>query len=104
TEIAMQVLTTTIKREFFRKIVAREKRVEYREIKPYWTKRLATMTTPFLLHLVNGMTHPIPELTVVVTRVRKNVAQRRYELQLGTVRAVKRWDRRRERPRQRPTG
>jgi hypothetical protein len=45
----MQMLTTTIKREFFRRIVANDKRVEYRDITPYWTRRLARVTPPFLL-------------------------------------------------------
>ena len=69
----MKVLTTTIKREFFAQIVAKEKPVEYREIKRYWTRRLSSFSTPFLLRLRNGMTHPIPEATVVVTKVRKNL-------------------------------
>jgi len=95
----MDLVTTTIKREFFKEIVALKKRVEYREIKPYWTKKLALIKTPFLLRIINGMTHPIPEATVVVTRVRKNTKRRRYELHLGAVRAFKNWDRRRGRPR-----
>ena len=92
-------LTTTIKREPFEKIVAKKKFVEYRAIKPYWTKRLSACSAPFLLRIINGMTHPIPEATVVVTRVRKNAKRRAYELHLGQIRAVKHWDRRRKQPR-----
>ena len=33
----MDKITTTIKREWLREIAAGRKRVEYREIKPYWT-------------------------------------------------------------------
>jgi hypothetical protein len=36
----MAVLVLPIKREFFEKIKSGEKTEEYREIKPYWTKRL----------------------------------------------------------------
>jgi hypothetical protein len=36
----LDVITTTLKREWFAKIVARSKRIEYREIKPHWTTRL----------------------------------------------------------------
>jgi len=43
----MDSLTTTIKREWLREIVARRKRVEYRDIKPYWEQRLATVRAPF---------------------------------------------------------
>jgi len=34
----MDTITTTLKREFFAAIVDGSKRVEYREIKPYWTE------------------------------------------------------------------
>ena len=43
----VDTITTTLKREWFAKIVDGSKRVEYREIKPYWTKRLAAVKTPF---------------------------------------------------------
>jgi hypothetical protein len=36
----MDTITTTLKREWFAKIVDGSKRVEYREIKPYWTSKL----------------------------------------------------------------
>ncbi|MFZ1906980.1 MAG: hypothetical protein WAU56_16475 [Steroidobacteraceae bacterium] len=47
----MDVITTTLEREWFAKIVAGTKRVEYREIKPYWTKRLKRVRVPFKLVL-----------------------------------------------------
>ena len=43
----LDVITTTLKREWFAKIVAGTKRIEYREIKPYWTTRLKRVQTPF---------------------------------------------------------
>jgi len=36
----MDTITTTLKRQFFSRIVDRTKRIEYREVKPYWTSRL----------------------------------------------------------------
>ena len=45
----MDTITTTLKREWFAKIVDGSKRVEYREIKPYWTRRLKGVTPPFRL-------------------------------------------------------
>jgi hypothetical protein len=93
----MDKLTTTIKREFLREIVAGRKRVEYRELKPYWTERLASVEVPFSLRLINGMSTNAPEVTVVVTRVRKNPRRRRYELHIGRVVRVKHWNRRTER-------
>lgn len=37
-----KVLTISVKKEWFDKIVSNEKKEEYREIKPYWIKRLTT--------------------------------------------------------------
>ena len=36
----MKILYMTLKKEWFEKIKAGEKTIEFREIKPYWTKRL----------------------------------------------------------------
>ena len=34
------MLTFNLKKEWYEKIASGEKRIEYREVKPYWTKRL----------------------------------------------------------------
>lgn len=85
-------------REPLREIIAKRKPIEYREIKAYWTTRLQSAETPFLLRLINGMTANAPEVTVVVTKVRKNSRRGCYELHLGQIREVKNWDREREQP------
>ena len=36
-------ITTTIEREWLAEIIAGTKKIEYRRIKPYWTKRFATL-------------------------------------------------------------
>lgn len=94
----METITTTIRREWLREIVAKRKLTEYRDLKPYWTKRLDGVRAPFLLRLINGMTKNAPEVTVVVKKVRKDVRNGRYELHLGTIRKIKNWDRKREEP------
>ena len=38
-----------------REMSAGRKRIEYREIRPYWSRRLAGLETPLLLRLINGM-------------------------------------------------
>jgi hypothetical protein len=81
----MDTLTTTIKREFLDEIVAGRKRVEYREIKPYWTDKLATVRPPFQLRLINGMSAKAPEATVEICRVIKNDADGCYELHISKV-------------------
>ncbi len=95
----MDTITTTIKREWLREIVAGRKKVEYRELKPYWVQRLSSVQAPFILRLINGMTTHAPEVVVIVRRVRKNSRMRRFELHLGSIKSVRHWDRRLERPR-----
>ena len=68
-------------------------------MKPYWETRLrAVMTKPFKLRLLNGMTPPVPEASVMVERIVQNKATNTYELHLGEVLGVKHWDRKREKP------
>ena len=81
----MKTLTTTIKRQYLREIIAGTKKIEYREIKPYWDKRLANYDPPFLLRLINGMSKSAPEATVEVVKVKKNRWRGYYELHLGRV-------------------
>jgi hypothetical protein len=94
----METLTTTIQREWLRQIIAGRKTVEYREIKPYWTRRLKGRECPFLLRLINGMTRSNPEVTVRIDRVRRNDSTGNYELQIGAVVGYKNWDKRLETP------
>lgn len=95
----MKKITTTIKREWLREIVAGRKRVEYREIKPYWIAKLRSIEVPFLLRIINGMQDRAPEATIVVRRVRTNRRLGLFELHLGKIINVRHWDRRREQPR-----
>jgi len=92
----MQTITTTIKREWFSQIVSRKKKVEYRQDKPYWQRRLEGIEVPFRLRLINGMRPDSPRLTVTVVKVRKRNGN--YELHLGGVREVMNWDRKTNQP------
>jgi hypothetical protein len=94
----IDIITTTLMREYFGQIVSGTKRIEYREIKPYWTTRLKRVRTPFHLVLRNGMTPPIPVLTVRIDRVRPNRRIGAYELHIGRVVRVEHWDRRKRKP------
>jgi hypothetical protein len=92
----MQTVTTTIKREWFRQIVSRQKKVEYRDEKPYWSRRFEGVQIPFRLRLINGMRQDSPRLTVTVVKVKKKNGN--YELHLGRVREVVHWDRKTNQP------
>jgi hypothetical protein len=92
-------ITTTIEREWLAQIIAGTKKIEYREIKPYWTKRLGKVSVPFELRLINGMNRPIPEVTVLVHRVTKDRRVGNYRLHIKRVLGFKHWDKRRQKPR-----
>ena len=94
----MDKLTTTIQREFLAEIIARRKRIEYREIKPYWEKRFSAIKAPFILRLINGMSLTAPEVTVRIDRVRRNGRGRCFELFIGKVLETRFWDAKNERP------
>ncbi len=89
-------ITTTIKREWLAEIIDAIKKIEYRQIKPYWTRRLKRVTLPFELRLINGMNRPIPEVTVLIHRITK--ARGEYRLHIRKVLHFKHWDRRKRRP------
>src|SRR5580700_10621524 len=73
-------ITTTIEREWLAQIIAGTKKIEYRQIKPYWTKRFAKVSLPFELRLLNGMNPPVPEVTVLIHRITKDHRGRRISV------------------------
>ena len=98
----MQTITTTLKRDWFSKIVDGSKRVEYREIKPYWTTRLQAAAVPFRLVLRNGMLPPVPVVTVRIDRVVPSPCSKKrrgtYALHIGRVLKIEHWDKVKKRP------
>jgi hypothetical protein len=98
----MDTISTTLKREWFAKIVDGTKKIEYREIKPYWTSRLSKIGTPFRLVLRNGMNPPIPVLTVRVDRIvpspKGKARKGMYALHIGRILKVEHWNRRKSSP------
>jgi hypothetical protein len=94
----MDTITTTLARHWFTEIVERRKKIEYRETKPYWTVRLKRVETPFRLVLRNGMTPPIPVMTVRIDKIVTDRQRGEYRLHIGRVLKVEHWDRKRKRP------
>jgi hypothetical protein len=94
----MHKITATIKREWFREIVAKRKRIEFRDMSAYWEKKLDGVKSPFLLRLINGMQKAAPEATVRITKVSKNRRKQQYEFHLGKIEEVKNWDIKLEQP------
>jgi len=91
-------MTTTIEREWLAQIVAGTKKIEYRQIKPYWTRRFAKGSVPFELRLLNGMNPPVPEVTVLIHRITKARRAGEYQLHIKRVLGFKHWDKRRWKP------
>jgi hypothetical protein len=89
-------ITTTIEREWLAQIIAGTKKIEYRQIKPYWTKRFGSVAVPFELRLLNGMNPPVPEVTVLIHRITKGAGE--YRLHIKKVLRFKHWDKRNQKP------
>ena len=92
-------LVMNIQRKYFAAILSilRRKDIEYRDLSPYWLRRLEKVgRAPFNLRLLNGMTPPVPEATVRVLKVTKRNSELQFHL--GRVLEVKHWDRKREKP------
>ena len=97
--LIMDKITTTIKRPWLAEIIAGTKKIEYREIKPYWDKRLENVSVPFELRLINGMQSSAPEVTVIIEKIRKNKRDEVYELHIGKIIGFKNWNKKKARPR-----
>jgi hypothetical protein len=98
----MDELTLNIEREWFADLVDGTKKIEYRPISPFWKRRIGPLVPPVKVRLINGMTHPIPEARLIVTRIEERGGE--YLLHVGRVRAVKNWDRRKRKPKRGPGG
>jgi hypothetical protein len=101
TKYTKPTLVVNIKREFFAAILSQppRKSIEYRDMTNYWKRRLEKVgSPPFHLRLLNGMTPPVPEATVLVIKVVRKKSTKTIELHLGKVISVKHWDRKKEVP------
>ncbi len=92
-------LVINIKRKFFADILAqpRRKKVEYREMSKYRINRLEHVGKP-PFQMLNGMTPPVPEATILVTKVVKNKKTKEFEIHFGKILEVKNWNRKKEKP------
>jgi hypothetical protein len=102
----MQTLTTTIKRQWLAQIVAGTKKIEYREVKPYWVERFAKYTLPFKLRMINGMSKTAPEVTCLIEKM--DIGHQPedpalydgvvYRLHISKVLSYKNWNKKRNAP------
>lgn len=92
----MDKTSINIRREPFAEIVARTKKIEFREIKPYWKTRLEKLSIPFELRIINGMDPKAPEATVIIKALKKRGGY--YELHIGKILSTKNWTASRKMP------
>ncbi len=83
----MKTLHLTLMKEWFDQILAGTKKIEYREIKPYWTKRLFDENGKSkhydIIEFRNGYSKDCRKMRVEFKGLR--VGKKNYELILGDV-------------------
>ena len=86
------ILHLTLHREPFAAIAAKTKRIEYRDQKPYWRKRLEGRNYD-LIKFRNGYSTEAPEMLVEFRGLRRYGKGRdaRYAILLGRVLKIRRW-------------
>jgi hypothetical protein len=78
----MRILHLTLKKQYFDEIIAGEKKEEYREIKPYWAKRLEGKTFDEIL-FKHGYSKNAPRMRVEWLGMTKGTTH--YVIKLGRV-------------------
>jgi len=81
----MQALKLTLHRHWFDQITAGVKKIEYRQIKPYWTTRLEGKSFNEV-HFRNGYRADAPFMRVKFKRISKNGC---YQIHLGKILEIK---------------
>ena len=81
-----KILHLTLHRKWFKQILSGIKKIEYREIKPYWTKRLFDSEGNPLRYdkiiFKNGYNKDCPIMSLEFQGIRKN---KQYEILLGKI-------------------
>ncbi|MFW5705163.1 MAG: ASCH domain-containing protein [Nanoarchaeota archaeon] len=80
-----KILHLNLFKKYFKQIANGEKKIEYREIKPYWTKRLVG-TIYDEVHFRNGYQKNAPFMRV---RFEKLTVSKEYEIHLGKILEIK---------------
>lgn len=68
----MKILHLTLKKKWFDMIIRGDKKEEYREIKPYWDKRLNGKSYE-IVRFRNGYAKDAPTMDVEIKGIRKDV-------------------------------
>lgn len=90
----LRILRLNLYREHFAAIIAKSKRIEYRDQTPHWRSRLEGRRYDAILFR-NGYSAKAPEMLVELLGVRRYGKNRNayYALSLGRILKIKRWRR-----------
>lgn len=80
----MQTTNLIIKKCWLDKILSGEKKIEYREIKPYYY-RLEKLNTPFVCVLQNGYSKNCLKVEIIINKIIKNIKTNNYELHIHKI-------------------
>ena len=88
----MEILHLNLHRKWFGAIVAKTKRMEYRDRTPYWKTRLENRKYD-VIQFRNGYATNAPEMQVEFLGVRriKKDGNKVYAIRLGKILKIKRW-------------
>jgi hypothetical protein len=82
----MELLHLTLKKKWFDMIVSGEKKEEYREIKPYWIKRLRHGHSKHkAIKFRNGYAKDAPTITVKLTGITRGIGYKEWGAPKHTV-------------------
>jgi hypothetical protein len=87
----LAILHLNLHREFFAQIAAGTKRIEYRDCKPYWRRRLENRQYD-IVQFRNGYSSSAPEMQVEFLGVRKTrkLGRAKYAIRLGRILKIRR--------------
>ena len=80
----MKIITLTVYKKFFDAIVNGEKKIEYRDIKSYWSARLMSESFDYI-RFVNGYGFKRPFCIVKKLWIKTNCSTNKYEIHLGRI-------------------
>jgi glycosyltransferase involved in cell wall biosynthesis len=85
-----KMLTFNLKKEWFEKIKRGEKTHEYREVKPYWIKRIGKelLEQPFHFLYINGYIYPPSYITFVCGYAPKEDKSKRLKARVKDINII----------------
>ena len=96
--MSKKILHLTLKRKWFDLIAIGKKKIEYRELKPYWESRLIKSVGIVVIlhqfdeiHFRNGYSKSAPFMRVKHEGTEVNIEDGCFEIHLGEILEIKNW-------------